>query len=108
MDQYILDHSSTLNVCFLNGNTKQHKFIEKCARKWSRQMNLAFRFYCTEEESHIAIDIDPSGNGSVWSKLGNHSCLTTPPGATMKLALGADLMDPLTEHLVLHEFGKLQ
>lgn len=26
----------------------------------------------------------------------------------MKLALGADLIDPWTEHLVLHAFGKLQ
>jgi hypothetical protein len=96
----------TLNVRFLNGDSRVTEKIENFARQWENHANLKFNFV-PDGSAEIRIGIIWNGNSGSWSYLGTDALsITDQEEPTMNYGwLTPNSSDDEYSRVVLHEFG---
>lgn len=100
-----------IEVCFLNGESKAHRFVALVARRWMLFANVEFDFgrpgrprTCTERQTPIRIDTE---SNSFWSYVGTDARKVSTGAPTMGLALKNLKKESEVAAYILHEFGHL-
>lgn len=93
----------TVNISFLNGDSKFQERIKENSLEWMEYANLKFKFISSDGLSDIRIAFKWKGDANNWSYIGTDAKVAEPNEPTMNFGYLGD--DFRIRPIVLHEFG---